>query len=242
MKKFSNDAAKGAGFYVVGTLLILSVTVLTIFGSKTLIDWLNADANLKYASAVGSIDPASLSNSGSRTTPGGQDGDGNGTGAAESLTGDTASDGDSSEESSSDTSDTGSSTGDDEDVTYPYYIGTEFVVIDPDGNMVYLIKRGDTLAEVSALLGYSVDELAEYNHIQNVHLIYAQSSLRIPADPDNVETVKRYVAQRGGVKLEEDKEDKTNVSSSEASTEETKDATEGASNESPSDEGSSKSE
>ena len=91
------------------------------------------------------------------------------------------------------TSDTEVSADDSEAVTYPYYIGTEFVVVDPEGNMVYVVKKGDTLSAVSRMVGYSVDELAEYNHIKNVNLIYVDESLRIPADEDLVESVKKYI-------------------------------------------------
>ena len=45
---------------------------------------------------------------------------------------------------------------------------------------VYTIKYGDTLTKLSKAFGYSVDELAKFNSIRNVNLIYAESSLRIP--------------------------------------------------------------
>ena len=48
------------------------------------------------------------------------------------------------------------------------------------GEPVYIIERGDTLAAISAKVLYSVDELAEYNKIKNVNLIYADSALRVP--------------------------------------------------------------
>lgn len=49
-----------------------------------------------------------------------------------------------------------------------------------DGLWVYLIEYGDTLAKLSKAFGYSVDELANFNQIRDVNLIYANSSLRIP--------------------------------------------------------------
>lgn len=67
-------------------------------------------------------------------------------------------------------------TGDDDD-TSPISDVTETL---PDGTVVYHIQWGDTLCEISTLLGYSVDELAEYNHIKDVNLIYAGSVLRVP--------------------------------------------------------------
>lgn len=45
---------------------------------------------------------------------------------------------------------------------------------------VYHIQKGDTLSAISDKLLYSVDELAKYNQIKDVNLIYAGSSLRIP--------------------------------------------------------------
>lgn len=55
-----------------------------------------------------------------------------------------------------------------------------YVTVDEYGNTYYHIIAGDTLCKISTLLHYSVDELAEYNHIQNVNMIYAESDLRIP--------------------------------------------------------------
>lgn len=45
---------------------------------------------------------------------------------------------------------------------------------------VYHIKKGDTLSEISDKVSHSVDELAKYNKIDDVNLIYAGSALRIP--------------------------------------------------------------
>lgn len=66
------------------------------------------------------------------------------------------------------------------------YVGADYVTIDADGNMVYLVERGDTLTRVSNLTGYSIQELAEYNHIENVNLIYTGQSLRIPASAEAI--------------------------------------------------------
>ncbi len=54
------------------------------------------------------------------------------------------------------------------------------VYTDANGNTYYHVVWGDTLCSISSDLHISVDELAEYNHIRNVHLIYAESDLRIP--------------------------------------------------------------
>ena len=49
-----------------------------------------------------------------------------------------------------------------------------------DGIWIYDIQDGDTLIKISKLTGFSVDELAEFNKIRDVNLIYSQSVLRIP--------------------------------------------------------------
>ena len=54
------------------------------------------------------------------------------------------------------------------------------IIVDEYGNRYYHIVWGDTLCEISSLLNYSVNELAEYNHIENINWIYAESDLRIP--------------------------------------------------------------
>ena len=56
------------------------------------------------------------------------------------------------------------------------------IIEDMDGTMVYLIQPGDTLSQISAAFGYSVDKLANFNEIRNVNLIYAHSALQIPKD------------------------------------------------------------
>lgn len=54
------------------------------------------------------------------------------------------------------------------------------IITDDNDIDVYMIQKGDTLSEISAKVFYSVDELANYNEIRNVNLIYANSALRIP--------------------------------------------------------------
>jgi LysM repeat protein len=58
----------------------------------------------------------------------------------------------------------------------------EYIVLDVDGNLIYLVEKGDTLTDVSSRISYSVDEIAEYNHIKDVNLIYAGETLRVPVD------------------------------------------------------------
>ena len=47
-------------------------------------------------------------------------------------------------------------------------------------NLVYIVRPGDTLSKISGKTFYSVDELAEYNHIENVNMLYCDESIRIP--------------------------------------------------------------
>lgn len=62
------------------------------------------------------------------------------------------------------------------------FLENEFTTVEEDGTVVYHIQRGDTLTKISGIFGVSVDELAEYNHIRNVNLIYTGSALRIPTE------------------------------------------------------------
>lgn len=50
-----------------------------------------------------------------------------------------------------------------------------------DTDKVYIVAWGDTLTEISNEVGFSVDFLAAYNHIENPNLIYASESLRYPS-------------------------------------------------------------
>ena len=45
----------------------------------------------------------------------------------------------------------------------------------------YIIQYGDTLSEISARFGVSVDTIAIQNQIRDVNVIYAGSALVIPA-------------------------------------------------------------
>lgn len=193
MKKSNN---KSTIVYGLGAALILGVAGITAFSSGSLIKWLNTDADMQYVAAVSESETyADLLNTKPKDRVNDNDDvsinvpSEDGTYLVDQISGDVSS----VEENTVKTSDTEVSADDSEAVTYPYYIGTEFVIVDPDGNMVYIVKKGDTLSAVSGMVGYSVDELAEYNHIKNVNLIYIDESLRIPADKDIVESVKKYI-------------------------------------------------
>lgn len=191
MKKTSNKSLFAT---VLSVALIAGVTGLTVFSSVSLINRLNADADMQYVAAVSEA-KASLSET--MLNDRGNDNDElavdepstDGTFLVDQSVDDISS----TEDTSMQASDTEVSADDSEAVTYPYYIGTEFVVVDPEGNMIYFVKKGDTLSAISGIVGYSVDELAEYNHIKNVNLIYINESLRIPAEEDLIETVRKYI-------------------------------------------------
>lgn len=57
---------------------------------------------------------------------------------------------------------------------------SELLMKQDDGTLAYLIRPGDTLCYISQLFGYSVPEIAEFNHVPNVNLIYADSIMRVP--------------------------------------------------------------
>lgn len=191
MKKTSNKSLFAT---VLSVALIAGVTGLTVFSSVSLVNRLNADADMQYVAAVSEA-KASLS----ETMPNDRGDDNDEVAVDEpstdgtSLVDQSVDDISSTEDTSMQASDTEVSADDSEAVTYPYYIGTEFVVVDPEGNMIYFVKKGDTLSAISGIVGYSVDELAEYNHIKNVNLIYINESLRIPAEEDLIETVRKYI-------------------------------------------------
>lgn len=196
MKKSNN---KSTIIYGLGAALILGVAGITAFLSGSLVKWLNADADMQYVAAVSESEtyadlletkPKDRANDNDDVSTNVPSEDG--TYLVDQISGDVSS----TEEDTVEPSDTEVSADDSEAVTYPYYIGTEFVIVDPDGNMVYIVKKGDTLSAVSGIVGYSVDELAEYNHIKNVDLIYIDESLRIPADEDLVESVRKYIEEQ----------------------------------------------
>ena len=57
---------------------------------------------------------------------------------------------------------------------------SEFCKKDESGHYVYIVKRGDNLSKISGKVGWSVQQLAKYNDIENVNLIYIGQAIRIP--------------------------------------------------------------
>ena len=56
----------------------------------------------------------------------------------------------------------------------------DICVLDNNGHWVYIVKKGDTMYRISGLVGYSVQHLAEYNHMSNPGIIYEGEAIRIP--------------------------------------------------------------
>ena len=55
------------------------------------------------------------------------------------------------------------------------------IVVDSNHDFgTYNVQKGDTLSKISAKVSCSVDALAEYNQIKDIHLIYEGSVIRIP--------------------------------------------------------------
>lgn len=190
MKKSSNKIP----IIGIGTAIVLGVTCLTVFSAGALVKTLNADADMQYVAAVNEANAAQSQamqehrgndNNDSSADVSSEDGT--------SLVSQSSGDISSAEDNTENPSDTKVEAGDVADVTYPYFIGKNFVIVDPEGNIVYVVEKGDTLSKISGIVGYSVNELAEYNKISNVNLIYTDESLRIPADEDTVAAVKAYV-------------------------------------------------
>lgn len=81
------------------------------------------------------------------------------------------------------------------------FVGIEYLSIGPDGTTVYHIVWGDTLCDISRKLGFSVDELADYNKIRDVNLIYAESLMRVPLDEETLEALRQAQAQNPDEKV-----------------------------------------
>lgn len=192
-------------------VLVAGTAVMTVLCSGYLISGLNQIADKAYARVVEMQGSPAGENPPSGSSPEDpfyvddsqqvDDNSGNvqpETSADDSVPAGNSDGGDSSQEDvTSSASDTTVEAADSVAVTYPYYIGTEFVIVDPEGNMVYIVKKGDTLSFISGIVGYSVDELAEYNEISNVNLIYTDESIRIPAGEDLIQSVKEYLEKIG---------------------------------------------
>lgn len=73
----------------------------------------------------------------------------------------------------------------------------------PEGNMppeeeiniLYTVKRGDTLSQIARSYGVTVNEIASQNGIQNPNLIYVGQTLTIPTQISNSTII--YIVKRG---------------------------------------------
>lgn len=52
--------------------------------------------------------------------------------------------------------------------------------VQPENAEEYTVKKGDRLSKIGALYGYTADELAAYNGIENPNLIYSGQVIKIP--------------------------------------------------------------
>lgn len=66
------------------------------------------------------------------------------------------------------------------DVPLADAIESSKITIDANGNKVYHIVWGDTLSELALEFDNTVEVLADYNHIANPDLIYAEDDLYLP--------------------------------------------------------------
>lgn len=54
--------------------------------------------------------------------------------------------------------------------------------VNKDGNWYIIVQPGDNLTNISKKYGYSVDQLAQFNNIRDVNLIYRGSSIILPGN------------------------------------------------------------
>lgn len=68
----------------------------------------------------------------------------------------------------------------------------------PNGNIYYIVKRGDTLSHIALWYDTTVEELVKLNNIQNPNLIYVgQRILILTSDEPNKEKEITYTVKRG---------------------------------------------
>ena len=65
------------------------------------------------------------------------------------------------------------------------YINADLPVIEEENNnnqneIVYVVKKGDTLSGIASKYGTTYQKLAEYNNIKNTNLIYVGQKIKIP--------------------------------------------------------------
>lgn len=69
---------------------------------------------------------------------------------------------------------------------------------DPDGNIYYIVKPGDTLSHIALWYNTTVEELVKLNNIQNPNLIYVgQKILILASDEPNKEKEIIYTVKKG---------------------------------------------
>ena len=63
----------------------------------------------------------------------------------------------------------------------PWYEGNSYVEL-KDGEPVHYVRRGETLSEIAVMTGFTVSELADFNHISNPGLIETGQCIYFPVD------------------------------------------------------------
>ena len=72
---------------------------------------------------------------------------------------------------------------------------TEETTTEPIEEVVYVVKKGDTLSGIASKYGTTYQKLAEYNNIENPNLIYAGQKIVIPGA--NTSGSVTYTVQKG---------------------------------------------
>ena len=77
------------------------------------------------------------------------------------------------------------------------YVGQTLVIPkqNNNGQITYIVKRGDTLSQIARSYGVTVNEIASQNGIQNPNLIYVGQTLTIPTQISNSTII--YRVKRG---------------------------------------------
>lgn len=63
--------------------------------------------------------------------------------------------------------------------------------------VVYVVKKGDTLSDIASKYGTTYQALASYNGINNPNLIYVGQVVKIPNSSTNVSNEVKYVVKKG---------------------------------------------
>jgi LysM repeat protein len=51
--------------------------------------------------------------------------------------------------------------------------------VNPQGEIIYVVKKGDTLSSIGRKYGVSATELAKYNHLTNMNALQVGQKIKI---------------------------------------------------------------